>query len=159
MSSAGRPMVPISTQVLDVSPTVVAVGPEGMIDINDTMVRLLHEILQVQRQQVELTRELLQFSRENRQRQQAELEAWQRDNQGVVERCREVLGTLSRLHSALLGDMADYINENEEMLLENDFSMSEFVDRFGPRLHHLSAMLSIFKQVSTPNNAEQGQGT
>ena len=159
MSSAGRSMVSLSTQVVDVSPTVVAAGPEGVIDINDSMVRLLHEMLHVQRQQVELTRELLQFTRENRQRQQAELEAWQRDNQGVVERCREVLGTLSRIHSALLGDMADHINENEEMLLENDFSMSEFVDRFGPRLHHLSAMLSVFKQVSTPSSSEQGQGT
>jgi hypothetical protein len=146
----------MNMQVVDVSPSVVAVGPEGAITQSDIVLRLLHEILQTQRQQLEVSREILQTAREHRQRQHAELEAWQRDNQHVVERCREVLGTLSRVHSGMLSDIAEYIRENEETMLENEFSISEFVDRFGPRMHHLSAMLGVLKQVSTPASGEQG---
>src|SRR5438876_4985976 len=114
MSEPLRQAASLSMQVVDISPSVVSVGPEGAIGLNDTIARLLHDVLQVQRQQLELTREMIQLTRENRQRQQAELEAWQRENQGVVERCREVLGTLSRVHSSMLSEMAGYISENEE---------------------------------------------
>ena len=157
MSAGERPVGQLSSQV-DISPAVVAVGPGGAIDLNDSVVRLLHDILQVQRQQIELSREMVNFARETRQRQQAELEAWQRDNQGVVERCREVLGTIGRIHSGMIGDMADYIRENDENLLESEFAISEFVDRFGPRLHHLSAMVGVLKQLSAPGSGEQAQG-
>ena len=158
MSEPLRQTSSLNMQVVDISPAVVSVGPEGAIGLNDTIARLLHDVLQVQRQQLEVTREMLQVTRENRQRQQAELEAWQRENQAVVERCREVLGILSRVHSGMLTEMAGYISDNEETLLESEFSISEFVDRFGPRLHHLSAMLGVLKQVSTPSSSEQAQG-
>jgi hypothetical protein len=131
------------------------VGPDAGVSSNDIVIRLLHEILQAQRQQLELSREMVQLAKDNRQRQHAELEAWQRENQHVVERCREVLGTLSRIHSGMLSDIADYIRENEETLLESEFSISEFVDRFGPRMHHLSAMLGVLKQVSAPGTPDQ----
>ncbi len=159
MSDTSRTVAGLNMQVVDVSPAVVAVGPSGAIGLNDTIARLLHDILQVQRQQLELTKELLQVSKENRQRQQAELEAWQRENQGIVERCREVIGTLSRVHSGMLSDLASHVQENEESLLENEFSVSEFVDRFGPRMHHLSAMLGVMKQVCTPANTGEGGQT
>ena len=157
MSDTSRSSTSLNMQVVDISPSVVSVGPEGPIGLNDTVARLLYDILQTQRQQLEVSREMLQVTRENRQRQQAELEAWQRENKHVVERCREVLGTVSRVHSGMLCDMAEYIRENEETLLESEFSISEFVDRFGPRMHHLSAMLGVLKQVSTPGNGEHGQ--
>ncbi len=156
MSESTRPTVPLGLQVVDVSPSVLSVGLEGAIGMNDTVARLLHDILQTQRQVLEVSREMLQFARENRQRQHMELEAWQRDNQHVVERCREVLGVLSRVHSGMLSDVAEYIRENEETLMENEFSISEFVDRFGPRMHNLSALLGVLKQVCTPGG-DQGQ--
>jgi hypothetical protein len=157
MSAGDRPVGQLSSQV-DISPAVVAVGPGGAVDLNDTVVRLLHDMLQVQRQQLEMTREMVHFARDSRQRQQAELEAWQRENQGVVERCREVLGIIGRVHSGMIGDMADYISENEENLLESEFAISEFVDRFGPRLHHLSAMVGVLKQLGACASGEQSPG-
>ena len=158
MAASERPGGSLSSQV-DISPAVVAVGPGGAVPLNDIVVRLLHDILQTQRQQLELTREMVAFARDNRQRQQAELEAWQRENQGVVERCREVLSVLARVHSGMIGEMAEYIRENEENLLESDFSLSEFVDRYGPRMHHLSAMLSVIKQLSVATGNDSAQGS
>ncbi|HID22925.1 MAG TPA: hypothetical protein EYP14_11075 [Planctomycetaceae bacterium] len=132
---------------------MVSFGPAGPLATNETVVQLLLELLRLQREQLELTRELVRLSREAheiRARQHAELLAWQERHEGVVERCREVVSTLTQIHAGVLGDMADYINENAEALLESDFSISEFVDKFGPRLHHLSTMLAVFKQLSAP---------
>lgn len=158
MSDPIRPAGPLSMQVVDVSPSFVSVGPESAIGSNDAILRVLGEMLALQRQQIELTREMLQASRDHRQRQHAELEAWQRENHSIVDRCREVLGVLSRVHSGMLSDLAEYLRDNEETMLESEFSVSEFVDRFGPRLHHLSAMLGVLKQVTTPTSNDQGHG-
>lgn len=149
MAEAWRQVGSIVTSV-DVSPSVGSVGPDAGLQGFDAMNTLLREIYYLQRQQLEISRELLLLTKEHRQRQQAELEAWQRENQGVVERSRDALSALVRIHSATLGDMADYVNDNACIMQESEFALSEFVDKFGPRLHHLSAVLSVLKQVSTP---------
>ena len=150
-----RQINPLSSQV-DVSPTVVASSTPPILS-NESVLRLLHSILQVQQQQLDLTREMVVLARETRQRQQAELESWQRDNPGIVGRCRNVLDTLNQTHAGMLGDMAEHISENRETLLESDFAVSEFVDRFGPRLHHLSAMLGVLRQVTATTRSNSGE--
>jgi hypothetical protein len=155
MAETWRPVGAIVTSV-DVSPTVGTLGPDAGLQGVEAMTALLRDMWQMQRQQLEIAREMLALAKENRQRQQAELEAWQRENQGVVERCRDALGSLVRVHAGMIGDMADYVNDNAGTMLESDFALSEFVDRFGPRLHHLSAVLSVLKQVSTPSPESGG---
>jgi len=153
MSDADKQSQQFGSQMQVAPASMVTFGPAGPIATNETIAQLLLELLRLQREQLELTRELLRLSREAheiRARQHAELLAWQQEHEGVVERCRDVVSTLTQIHAGLIGDMADYINEHAEELLESDFSISEFVDKFGPRLHHLSAMLAIFKQLSAP---------
>ena len=67
-------------------------------------------------------------------RQGAELERWQAGHEHVIESCRETMGRLEQVHASLMGELANYVEENYENLLEGDFSLSDFVDRFGPRL-------------------------
>ena len=38
---------------------------------------------------------------------------------------------------------------SEENLLEGEFMMNEFVDRFGPRLAHLNGVLQVLAQLGT----------
>lgn len=38
---------------------------------------------------------------------------------------------------------------NEEDLLDGEFVLSEFVDRFGPRLAHLNGVLQVLAQLGT----------
>ncbi len=38
----------------------------------------------------------------------------------------------SRSTAALMADLAEYVDENHENLVEGDFALSDFVDRFGP---------------------------
>jgi hypothetical protein len=144
---------------MEVSPT--GQGPSSVQSANDPVVLLhmmvnlqnqtldaLRQILEVQRQQLDLSREIVQVSREQRARQGAELERWQAGHEHVIEACRDTLGRLEQVHAALMGDMAGYVEENHENLLDGDFSLSDFVDRFGPRLAHLNTMLAVLRPLA-----------
>ena len=44
------------------------------------------------------------------------------------------------------------INDNADVLMDGEFMLNEFVDRFGPRLAHLNGVLQVLAQLSaTPN--------
>jgi hypothetical protein len=147
---------------MEVSPTGQA--PATLTNPNDPIL-LLHllanlqsqsldvqrQMLDVQRQQLEISRELIQVSREQRSRQASDLERWQAGHEQVLSVCKETLGKLEQVHASLMYELANYVEENHENLLEGDFSLSDFVDRFGPRLAHLNTMLAVLRPLAAAN--------
>jgi len=114
------------------------------------------QILENQRQQLELAREAAQVSREQRSRQIAELERWQAGHESVLDNCKETLSNLEQVHAALMGELANYVAENQENLLEGEFTLTDFVDRFGPRLAHLNTMLAVLRPLAAAKNKAEG---
>ena len=41
------------------------------------------------------------------------------------------------------------VNDNFENMMDGEFVMNEFVDRFGPRLAHLNGVLQLLSQLSS----------
>ena len=70
--------------------------------------------------------------------------------------CRESLGKLEQVHAALMGELADYVEENHENLVEGDFALTDFVDRFGPRLAHLNTMLAVLRPLAAAVRKPEG---
>jgi len=148
------------TYRMEVSPTgqppsTSANGPNDpivllhhLVNLQNQTLDVLRQNLEVNRQELELTREIVQVNREQRARQSAELERWQSGHQRVLDASREALGRLEQVHAALIGEMADYVDENHENLVEGDFALSDFVDRFGPRLAHLNTMLAVLRPLA-----------
>ncbi|MHB1559040.1 MAG: hypothetical protein ACYC61_16435 [Isosphaeraceae bacterium] len=116
------------------------------------------QILEIQRQQLEISRELLQVNREQRARQGAELERWQNGHEHVLEACRDTLGRLEQVHASLMGELANYVEENHENLLEGDFSLSDFVDRYGPKLAHVNTMLAVLRPLAAAKSNSKPEG-
>jgi hypothetical protein len=145
---------------MEVSPT--GQGPAQLVPNPNDPVALLHllvnmqhqslelqrQMLEMQRQQLELTREVTQVNREQRQRQMSELERWQQGHEHVIDGCRESLGHLEQVHAALMGELANYVRENYENLLDGEYALTDFVDRFGPRLAHLNTMLAVLRPLA-----------
>ena len=119
-----------------------------LVNMQAQSLDLQRQALEMQRQQLELTRESAQVAREQRARQVAELERWQASHEGVIEHCKDTLGRLEQVHAALMADMADHVADNHENLVDGDFALSDFVDRFGPRLAHLNTMLAILRPLA-----------
>jgi hypothetical protein len=53
----------------------------------------------------------------------------------------------SRVQTQFLEKLTDEVAENEDSLVDGDFMLSEFVDRFGPRLAHLNGVLQVLAQL------------
>ncbi|MDR3639456.1 MAG: hypothetical protein P4L84_36990 [Isosphaeraceae bacterium] len=168
MSSRENPASPLWTYRMEVSPT--GQGPtQAVPNLNDP-IALLHlmvnlqnqsldiqrQILDNQRQQLELAREAAQINRDQRARQIAELERWQNGHEQVLEHCKETLGNLEQVHAALMGEMANYVSENHENLIDGDFALTDFVDRFGPRLAHLNTMLAVLRPLAASVKKAEG---
>ena len=61
---------------------------------------------------------------------------------------------LSQVQVEFLNTMTHEINENVDALMDGEFMLNEFVDRFGPRLAHLNGVLQMLAQLSsTPTPA------
>jgi hypothetical protein len=127
-----------------------------MVNLQSQGLELQRQLLDQQRQQLELAREAAQIARDQRARQVAELERWQAGHEGVLEHSREALGKLEQVHAALMGDLAEYVAENHENLVDGDFALSDFVDRFGPRLAHLNTMLAVLRPLATSLKKTEG---
>lgn len=168
MSAPENPSSAPWTYRMEVSPTGQgpASAPPGQSDpttLLHHMVNLQHQTLEmlrqnaeINRQQLELTREIVQVNREQRSRQAAEIERWRAGHAQVLDTSRETLEKLEQVHAALMGDMANYVDENHDNLLEGDFSLSDFVDRFGPRLAHLNTMLAVLRPLAAGNPRTDG---
>ena len=138
------------------SPTPTPGNPNGdpvallhaLVALQSQTLDVQRQVLQSQQQQLELAKEAAQIAREQRARQIAELERWQSGHDRVLDQCRESLGQLEQVHSALMGELVNYVAENHENLVEGDFALTDFVDRFGPRLAHLNTMLAVLRPLA-----------
>ena len=129
-----------------------------LINLQGQQLDLQRQQLEMQRQELELCRETAQIARDQRARQVADLERWQHGHDAVIDRCKKALGQLEQVHSALMGELADYADENLENLIDGDFALSDFVDRFGPRLAHLNTMLAVLRPLAAATKKAEGGG-
>lgn len=119
-----------------------------LVNLQTQTLDLQRQSMEIQRQQLELAREATQVSREQRARQIADLERWQHGHESVLDHCKESLSNLEQVHAALMGELANYVSENHENLIDGDFALTDFVDRFGPRLAHLNTMLAVLRPLA-----------
>ncbi|MBN2579364.1 MAG: hypothetical protein JXB10_10265 [Pirellulales bacterium] len=113
---------------------------------------MLREILSAQDRQNELLEELVsQLSAAGRQRS-AELGQWKQANPKLARHCRLAAEALGKVQTEFLEAVTQEINANFDSLVEGEFMLNEFIDRFGPRMAHLNGLLQVLSQLSaTPN--------
>jgi len=94
------------------------------------------------RQLIELQREHLAIAKAARD-QPDEQSKWQSffdrhagDFPGLIESCREVLPQIERAYLSLARDAAEHLLDRDDAL-SSDFGLSDFLDRFAPRLAQL----------------------
>lgn len=160
MSSSENPQSAPWTYRMEVSPTGQGGTPivsnpndpvallQALLTLSSQNNQLQQQVIDLQRQQLDLLRETTQVARDQRARQVADLERWQQGHSRVLDLCKDTLGRLEQVHASLMGEMAEYVEEHHENLVEGDFALSDFVDRFGPRLAHLNTMLAVLRPLA-----------
>ncbi len=126
-------------------------GQEIQDNGNREVADLLRALLASQNRQNELLQEMInQFGAGQRQRAQ-ELAKWKQANPHLSWACRNAAEKLSKIQTDVLSNVAEEVGDNFENLLDSEYCINDFLDRYGPRFVHLTAILQILSQLaSTP---------
>lgn len=119
---------------------------------SDEMTAILREILAGQDRQNHLLEELVQQMSAAQKQRATELGQWKQANPRLARGCRRAAEALSQVQTRFLENLTDDVNENIESMIDGDFVLNEFVDRYGPRLAHLNGVLQILTQLSSVPN-------
>lgn len=110
---------------------------------------LLREVLHAQDKTNELLEELLATMATVQKQRANELNQWRNAHPALAEACGDAAEALSRVQVEFLNRMAEEINDTCDDLVEGDFVLNEFIDRFGPRLAHLNGVIQVLSQLSS----------
>ncbi len=139
-----RSAASLFTQV-DISAASTSDAPAS----GDENARLLRQILSALDRQNELLEEMSsQFSAAQRQRA-ADLRQWKQANPQLARGCRMASDTLGRVQTEFLQKLTEEVNHDPDAMMDGDFVLNEFVDRFGPRLAHLNGVLQVLAQLGS----------
>ncbi|MEM8732953.1 MAG: hypothetical protein AAGG44_01940 [Planctomycetota bacterium] len=116
---------------------------------------ILHQIATSQQKQNQLLEQLVNATVAQSQQRASELEQWKEANPRLSKSCRRAAETLSRVQTEFLESLTEEIEDSADHLLEGEYMLNEFVDRFGPRLAHLNGVLQVLAQLGTGTPAQQ----
>ena len=126
------------------------------MDAGREVVNLLRQLLAAQDRQNHLLEEMNQQLNAAQRQRSNELGQWKEANPGLAQSCRSAAETLSRVQTQFLNNLTEEVQDNEENLMDGEFMLNEFVDRFGPRLAHLNGVLQVLSQLSSvPSSSSQ----
>lgn len=109
---------------------------------------LLHQLVIGQEKQNKLLEELVQHASATQKQRATELGQWKEANPHLARQCRKAAETLSQVQNEFLHNLTEEVADSEDCLLEGEFALNEFVDRYGPRLAHLNGVLQVLSQLS-----------
>lgn len=115
---------------------------------------LLQDILSAVDRQNELMEELIGVLGAKQRRKATELSQWRKAHPLLANNCRQAAEALGRVQMDFLSNMTEEIQDNGETLLEGEYMLGEFVDRYGPRLAHMHSMLQVLSQLAGPADPE-----
>lgn len=150
MTSTHRSVPPLFSQV-DVT---TGSHTRPVMSSREEQVELLREVLAAQDRTNELLEEMSTTLAANQKQRANELHQWRNAHPALANACREAAEALTRVQIDYLQRLTEEINDTSEDMIDGEFMLNEFIDRFGPRLAHLNGVIQVLAQLSSvPNPA------
>ena len=145
-----RPRPPMYSQIdVGQSPYVPHTSAHAAREGEVQQIQLLRDILAAQDRQNELLEELVTHLSGSQKQRANELGQWKQANPQLAKNCRLAAEALGKVQTEFLTSLTREVGENYESLMDGEFMLNEFVDRFGPRLAHLNGLLQVLSQLSS----------
>jgi predicted Ser/Thr protein kinase len=152
MTSSRRPMPPLFSQV-----EVSTSHPQPVRSTRGEATELLREVLSAQDRTNELLEELISTIAASQKQRQNELNQWRNAHPALASACREAAEALTRVQIEYLDRMTEEVNDTSDEMVEGEFLLNEFIDRYGPRLAHLNGVIQVLAQLSSVPNPANSQ--
>jgi hypothetical protein len=147
MSQDPRLFTPAFSIDVSASP---AVSAGSKIDANELIVALLKQLVEGQQREIKLLEEVAHFVGLNHKQRQHELANWKEANPDLARSCRLAGEALTKVQNDFIYKLTEEATDNHENMIDSEFMLSEFVDRFGPRMAHLGGVMHMLSQLSAP---------
>ena len=105
-------------------------------------VSLLKQLIDIQREQLTHL-QAASAAHDTGSRWRAFLARWREDFSELPEACRQSVPILERTYGKLIAELTEHLCQNGNDALDNDFSLQDFLDRFGMRLAQLGTILNL----------------
>ena len=119
------------------------------VGVDEVIVALLRQLVVGQERQQKVLEDLAQQTGQAQKQRAQELGQWKEANPELARNCRRASEALSQAQSQFLSNLTEEIAEQADSLMDGEFMLNEFVDRFGPRLAHLNGLLQALSQLSS----------
>lgn len=119
-------------------------------------VDLLRQLLDVQREQLNYLKAAA-AAHDMGSRWRAFLNRWQQDFPDLSEGCKQAVPILERTYGKLIAELTEHLRESGDDALDNEFSLQEFLDRYGMRLAQLGTILNLVAPLAEAG--AQGEST
>jgi hypothetical protein len=153
MSTSRHSTPPLYSQV-EVSP---GAQPRSVISSQSEQTDLLRDVLNAQERTNELLEDLVATMATQQKQRASELHQWRNAHPRLAVACREAAEALSRVQIEYLDRMTDDINDQSDDMVDGEFVLNEFIDRYGPRLAHLNGVIQVLAQLSSVPNPTNTQ--
>lgn len=125
-----------------VAPPTIGFQVPPQIPAEDAESTLLRELIEVQREQLAYLRAAHE-AHHSSTRWQAFLNRWSEEFPGVGQGCLKAFPHIERAFLQLVEDLSSRVTDEDEEEIDGEFSLGEFLDRYGMRLAQLGNVLNI----------------
>ena len=143
--TAAQPAAPVPTQAGDINADLLRQILELQRD-------QLAQMLQVQREHLALAKNMAQ---DNNARWRTLLGRWQKDLPDLMDYCKQAYPTLERAYVHMIAAMVQEVSEKDPDDLDNEFTVQDFLDRYGMRLGQLGHMVHVIGSIAEAANQSE----
>jgi hypothetical protein len=136
-----------------VMPPALTVSGQTVSPPNE-LVDLLRQLIAGQQEQVALMRAQV-ASQDGTARWRTFLARWEGEFPGIGTACKQALPALERAYLALVRELTDKLTADPDTLTD-EFSLSEFLDRYGPRVAQLGNLVTQLLPLADASSTEKG---
>jgi hypothetical protein len=140
---------------IDVTADATTEPAAAKIDANELICVLLRQLVEGQQREIKLLEEIAHHVSLHHKQRTVDIAHWKEQNPDLARSCRIAAEALVKVQNQFIHNMTEEVADNQETLNDSEFMLSEFVDRFGPRLAHLNGLLTVMSQLSLANPPPQ----
>ena len=152
MSQDPRLFAPIFS--IDVSADPATVAASNKIDANELIVGLLKQLVEGQQREIKLLEEISNFVGMSHKQRQQEIGTWKQANPDLARSCRIATEALVKVQNDFIHKLTEEAADGYETMMDSEFMLQEFIDRFGPRMAHLGGVLHMVSSLSAQKETQ-----
>ena len=138
---------------IDVCTDTRAAAASTKIDANELIVNLLKQLVEGQQQELKLLQEIAHWTGLSHKQRQHEIHQWKEANPDLARSCRVATEALVKVQNDYIHKLTEEAADGYETMMDSEYMLQEFIDRFGPRMAHMGGILHMVSSLSAQKEA------